>query len=129
MVLGATTPQEGPKAASFMNLAVQLGGSISVALLAVLIHQREQFHSEHPRRGTSRSRTRWSAIFCRTHFRKPTWRWTHVHAVDDPLVRGRVDCDRRGRITCMPLIFLMRKRKTTELRMRRPLEVEPEAPI
>jgi len=44
-VLGATTPSEGPKASAFVNLATQLGGSIAVAGLDVLINQRESFHS------------------------------------------------------------------------------------
>ena len=44
-VLGATTPQDGPKAAAFINLGVQLGGSAAVAILDVIVHQREQFHS------------------------------------------------------------------------------------
>jgi DHA2 family multidrug resistance protein len=44
-ILGATTPREGPKAAAFTNLSVQLGGSISVAYLAVILHNRESFHS------------------------------------------------------------------------------------
>jgi DHA2 family multidrug resistance protein len=44
-VLGSTTPQEGPKASAFINLSLQLGGSISVAMLDVFIHQREEFHS------------------------------------------------------------------------------------
>ena len=44
-VLGATTPQEGPKAAAFINLALQLGGSISVAALDVIIDRRWSFHS------------------------------------------------------------------------------------
>jgi DHA2 family multidrug resistance protein len=44
-ILGATTPREGPKAAAFTNLSVQLGGSISVAVLAVILHGRESFHS------------------------------------------------------------------------------------
>ena len=44
-VLGATTPQEGPKASAFVNLAVQLGGSIAVALLDVVIDRRWTFHS------------------------------------------------------------------------------------
>jgi len=44
-ILGATTPREGPKAVAFTNLAVQLGGSISVAALAVILHGRESFHS------------------------------------------------------------------------------------
>ena len=44
-VLGATTQREGPKAGAFVNLSVQLGGSISVAVLAVILHSRESFHS------------------------------------------------------------------------------------
>jgi DHA2 family multidrug resistance protein len=44
-ILGATTPREGPKAAAFTSLSLQLGGSIAVALLAVLLHARESFHS------------------------------------------------------------------------------------
>jgi MFS transporter, DHA2 family, multidrug resistance protein len=44
-VLGATTPQEGPKATAFINLSTQLGGSIAVAGLSVFLDQREAFHS------------------------------------------------------------------------------------
>jgi MFS transporter, DHA2 family, multidrug resistance protein len=44
-VLGATTPDQGPKASAFLNLALQLGGSISVAGMSVFIDQREAFHS------------------------------------------------------------------------------------
>jgi MFS transporter, DHA2 family, multidrug resistance protein len=45
-VLGATTPSEGPKAAAMVNLATQLGGSITIALLDVIIDRRWTFHSE-----------------------------------------------------------------------------------
>ncbi len=45
-VLGATTPAEGPKAGAFVNLSTQLGGSIAVAGLDVLIDQRLTFHSQ-----------------------------------------------------------------------------------
>ena len=44
-VLSSTTPREGPKAAAFVQLSLQLGGSISVAALAVYLHGRESFHS------------------------------------------------------------------------------------
>ena len=44
-VLGATTPAQGPKAGAFLNLALQLGGSVAVAGLSVFIDQREAFHS------------------------------------------------------------------------------------
>jgi DHA2 family multidrug resistance protein len=45
-VLGATTPSEGPKAAAMVNLATQLGGSMCIALLDVVIDRRMTFHSE-----------------------------------------------------------------------------------
>jgi hypothetical protein len=44
-VLGGTPARDGPKAGAFINLAVQLGGSVSVAALAVLLHGRETFHA------------------------------------------------------------------------------------
>lgn len=44
-VLGATTPAQGPKASAFLNLALQLGGSVGVAGMTVFIDQREAFHS------------------------------------------------------------------------------------
>jgi DHA2 family multidrug resistance protein len=44
-ILGGTPPKDSPKAAAFTNLFVQLGGSIAVAVLAVLLHSRESFHS------------------------------------------------------------------------------------
>jgi DHA2 family multidrug resistance protein len=44
-VLGATTPSEGPKASAFINLSTQLGGSIAVAGLDVLLDRRWSFHS------------------------------------------------------------------------------------
>jgi DHA2 family multidrug resistance protein len=45
-VLGATTPAEGPKAASFINLSTQLGGSLTVAGLSILLDRRQSFHAE-----------------------------------------------------------------------------------
>jgi DHA2 family multidrug resistance protein len=44
-VLGATTPREGPKAAAFVNLSLQLGGSILVAALGVLLDRTWTQHS------------------------------------------------------------------------------------
>jgi DHA2 family multidrug resistance protein len=44
-VLGATTPTEGPKASAFLNLALQLGGSVGVAFMSFFVDQREAFHS------------------------------------------------------------------------------------
>jgi DHA2 family multidrug resistance protein len=45
-VLRATTPSEGPKAGAMVNLATQLGGSVSIAFLDVLVDRRMTFHSE-----------------------------------------------------------------------------------
>ncbi len=45
-VLGATTPSEGPKAGAMINLSTQLGGSILIAFLDVVIDQRESFHGQ-----------------------------------------------------------------------------------
>ncbi len=45
IAVGATTPEEGPIAAAFINLSTQLGGAVSIALLDVFI-DRWSFHSE-----------------------------------------------------------------------------------
>jgi DHA2 family multidrug resistance protein len=45
-VLGATTPAEGPKAGAFINLSTQLGGSLAVAGLSILLDRRQSFHAE-----------------------------------------------------------------------------------
>jgi DHA2 family multidrug resistance protein len=44
-VLGATSPSDGPKAGAMINLATQLGGSVLIALLDVVIDRRMSFHS------------------------------------------------------------------------------------
>lgn len=44
-VLGGTSANDGPKASALINLGIQLGGSIAVAMLDVLLDKREAFHS------------------------------------------------------------------------------------
>jgi DHA2 family multidrug resistance protein len=44
-VLSGTPARDGQKAGAFINLAVQLGGSVAVALLDVVIDRRAEFHS------------------------------------------------------------------------------------
>jgi len=44
-VLGASAPKDGPKASALINLGLQLGGSIAVAMLDVLLDRRQQVHS------------------------------------------------------------------------------------
>jgi DHA2 family multidrug resistance protein len=43
-VLGGTPPQEGAKAAAYINLGTQLGGSIAIAVLATLLDRRIALH-------------------------------------------------------------------------------------
>jgi DHA2 family multidrug resistance protein len=43
-VLGAVPRERGGSASAWINVAVQLGGSVSIALLSTLIDQREAFH-------------------------------------------------------------------------------------
>jgi DHA2 family multidrug resistance protein len=45
-ILGATTPDEGPKASAFINLSNQLGGSIAVAGLSAYLDQRQSVHAD-----------------------------------------------------------------------------------
>jgi DHA2 family multidrug resistance protein len=45
-VLGATTPQEGPAASAMVNLSLQLGGSITIAALDVVIDRSWSAHSQ-----------------------------------------------------------------------------------
>jgi MFS transporter, DHA2 family, multidrug resistance protein len=44
-VLGGIPSRDGQAASAFINLAVQLGGSVAVALLGVVIDRRAEFHS------------------------------------------------------------------------------------
>lgn len=43
-VLGGVPREQSPRAAAYTNLAVQLGGSISIAVLATVIERRTAFH-------------------------------------------------------------------------------------
>lgn len=45
-VLRTTSASEGPKAAAMVNLATQLGGSVAIAFLDVVVDRRWTFHSE-----------------------------------------------------------------------------------
>jgi DHA2 family multidrug resistance protein len=106
-VLGATTPSEGPKAGAFINLATQLGGSIAVAGLAVLLDQRESFHSEVLAGGTTAA----NAVV--EQFLKHGTQKQLAQLVDaqaqvlsyaDASVAIAVVC-----LACMPLVFFMRR--------------------
>ncbi len=44
-VLGATTPADGPKAAALVNLSLQIGGSVSIAMLDVLLDRRLELYT------------------------------------------------------------------------------------
>jgi DHA2 family multidrug resistance protein len=108
-ILGATTPREGPKAAAFTNLSVQLGGSISVAILAVILHGRESFHSAIIAGGLTPA--------------NPQVQQFLTHAPVQQLAQlayGQATIISFGDVNyaiallslcCIPLIFLMRRRK------------------
>lgn len=108
-VLGATTPSEGPKASAFVNLATQLGGSIAVAGLDVLINQRESFHSAILGASASLSRPA-TAAFLQHGTLAQLARQIDVQALilsyADATLAIAVVC-----ILCAPLIFFMRKPK------------------
>jgi DHA2 family multidrug resistance protein len=111
-VLGATTPEEGPKATAFTNLSLQLGGSIAVAALDVIIDQRWAFHSSIL--GASSTLTR-SVVQEFLRFATAGQLAALVNAqsailaYSDATLAIAVVC-----IACVPLVFLMQKpRRTT----------------
>jgi len=44
-VLGAVSQEDGPKAGAFTTLSVQLGGSLAIAVLSIVVDRRQSFHS------------------------------------------------------------------------------------
>ena len=110
-VLGSTTPHDGPKASAFINLSLQLGGSISVAMLDVFVHQREQFHSTILAANATASNIP-AQQFLLHHSPAELagliyTQSTTLSYADASLAIGTVA------IVCLPLIFLMRRRRRT----------------
>jgi DHA2 family multidrug resistance protein len=108
-VLGATTPAEGPKATAFINLALQLGGSIAVAALDVVIDQRWSFHSV-ILGGTETLSRPVVRIFLQHGTAVQLAQLVNEQAAifayaDATLAIAAVS------IVCIPLVFLMRKRR------------------
>jgi MFS transporter, DHA2 family, multidrug resistance protein len=116
-VLGATTPQEGPKATAFINLSTQLGGSIAVAALDAFLDRREAFHSSVLTADATLSNPAVS------QFLKSNSLAALSGAVNaQALVLSYADATFAIAIVCavcIPLIFLMRKPKA----QRGPVEV------
>ncbi len=108
-VLGATTPNEGPKAGAFINLSTQLGGSVAVAGLDVLINQREAFHSEVLGASATLARPTVQEFLQHGTIAQLT-RAVDLQAVilayADATLAIAVVC-----VVCAPLIFFMRKPK------------------
>jgi DHA2 family multidrug resistance protein len=108
-VLGATTQREGPKAASFVNLSVQLGGSISVAILAVILHGRESFHSTIIGGGLTAANPQVQAFLTHGSLGQLA---QMAYAQSAILAFGDVNyAIALLSVLCIPLIFLMRRRK------------------
>ena len=109
-ILGGTTPAEGPKASAMINLGTQLGGSIGVALLAVVIDQRMEFQSAILAGEDTTARPAVQVFL--THggsLAKLSEMIAAQSAVlsyaDATLVVAAISC------LCIPLVFLMRKPK------------------
>jgi DHA2 family multidrug resistance protein len=114
-VLGATTPAEGPKATAFINLSLQLGGSIAVAALDVVIDQRWTFHS--------------IILGATETLARPEVRMFMRHGTvaelaglvnDQAAISAYADATLAIAlisIVCVPLVFLMRKRRPATARI------------
>jgi DHA2 family multidrug resistance protein len=108
-ILGATTPAEGPEATSFINLSQQLGGSIAVALLDVVIDQRWTFHSI--LLGSTETLSRPEV---RTFLRHGTVAQLSGVVNDQAAILSYADATLTIAlisIVCVPLVLLMRKKK------------------
>ncbi len=119
-VLGATTPSEGPKAAAFVNLSLQLGGSISVAALDVIIDQRWSFHSSVLGAQETLANPAVQTFLHRgtvTQLAEIVNGQAAVLAYADATLIIAIVC-----IACTPLVLLMRKPKA------RPAQPTPNAP-
>jgi DHA2 family multidrug resistance protein len=108
-VLGATTQQEGPKAGAFVNLSVQLGGSISVAILAVILHGRESFHSAIIGSGLNAANIQVQQFLTHT----PIAGLAQLAYAQSTIISfGDVNYAIAAlSVICIPLVLLMRKRK------------------
>lgn len=108
-VLGATTQSEGAKAGAFVNLSTQLGGSIAVAGLDVLINERQAFHGTVLGAGQTLARPEVR------HFLEHGTIGGLARAVDlQALILSYADATLAIAVVCAvsaPLIFFMRKPK------------------
>jgi DHA2 family multidrug resistance protein len=108
-ILGATTPRDGPKAASFVNLALQLGGSISVASLAVLLHSRETFHSSIIGGNLTLASPAVKAFLAHAPLAQlAQLAYTQAAVISFADISSAISWISLG---CIPLVFLMRRRK------------------
>jgi DHA2 family multidrug resistance protein len=108
-VLGATTQQEGPKAGAFVNLSVQLGGSISVAILAVILHGRQSFHSTIIGAGLNSANPTVQQFLAHFSIQQLA---SLAYAQSAIISFGDVNYAIAAlSVICIPLVLLMRKRK------------------
>ena len=109
-VLGATSPSEGPKAGAMINLAIQLGGSVFIALLDVLIDRRQTFHSEILVSAQSLSNLSTAQYLAHGGTLAQLTQLVNTQAI----VLSYADVNYALMFTallCIPLVFLMRKPK------------------
>ncbi|MDB5041657.1 MAG: drug resistance transporter, EmrB/QacA subfamily, partial [Candidatus Eremiobacteraeota bacterium] len=110
-VLGATTPEQGPKASSFLNLALQLGGSAGIAALTVFVDQREAFHST-----ILAGAATLGGLSDRGYAAGPAQITQLAHLIDtQSTVLSYADASYLIAllgVVCIPLVFLLRRPKT-----------------
>jgi MFS transporter, DHA2 family, multidrug resistance protein len=104
-VLGATTPEQGPKASAFLNLGLQLGGSAGIAALTVFIDQREAFHSTILAAGETLSNVNFR------DFAGTTAQLAHLIDVQSTVISYADATYLVGIlcVLCLPLVFLLRR--------------------
>jgi MFS transporter, DHA2 family, multidrug resistance protein len=108
-VLGATSPQDGQKAGAFVNLAQQLGGSVAVALLDVIVDRRDEFHST-VLSGMMNLKAPAVVAFLQSHSLAQLGEIVHGQS----LILSYADASfltAIASLACIPLVLLMRRRK------------------
>jgi DHA2 family multidrug resistance protein len=108
-ILSATTPSDGPKASSFINLSQQLGGSIAVAGLSAFLDQRQTIHAD-----ALRSNATLSNVNVQSFLRTQPLRELAGLVNGQALILAYTDATFAIAIVALlgvPLVFLMRKAK------------------
>jgi DHA2 family multidrug resistance protein len=106
-VLGGTSPENGPKASAFINLGIQLGGSIAVAALAVVLDHQQTVHAS-----ALRSQATLANVNVQMFLRHGSLIQLSQFVNGQALIQAYADATvviGLVAFACIPLIFLMKK--------------------